>query len=623
MPARRARAKVAERQTRAEYVGQRFEREAVIEITDKQTRENGADSFTFSFSSEQPVERWFGNEVLSHEAAAADFSRLNNGAGPYLWNHNREVVLGRVDRAWIDGDRRGYCEVTWSPATKIRGSEEAKRRLEIESGIVRNVSFAYDIQDAVELDGNIVVTKWQALEVSSVSIPADPSVGLGRADSPSIEAESVNDAGSYPVQSQMTTETPTVDLEAVRSEAAASAAAAERDRITTIRAMTDRFGLSDLGEELIRGGRSVSDAQAAVLERMQDRKAEPVATAPATVEVGLNERETRRYSFLRALNALANPSDRQAQEAAAFERECSEAAAKAYERPAKGFLVPNEVLRRDLVVGTSTAGGNLVASELLSGSFIEMFRNRLAMARVNATVLTGLQGNISMPRQTSGSTAYWVGEGQPPTESQQAFDQVSMTPKTLGAFVDYSRKLLLQSSLDVEMMVRDDLTRVLALEMDRAGFYGTGSTNQPLGLSLTTGVNTQTITTYGTFAEYIGMETKIATANADVQSMYYIVNAAARGALKSTEKATGTAQFVYERMNGQDEINGYPVIVSNQLGNNDCFFGDWSQAVIGLWSGIDLTVDPYAGATSGNVRVIALQDCDFAIKQPAAFTFGT
>lgn len=618
MPARRARAKAAEPQTRAEYVGQRYEREAVIEIQDRQTRDDGGESFTFSFSSEQPVDRWFGPEVLSHDEDSADFTRLNGGAGPYLWNHNREVVLGRVDRAWVGNDRRGYCEVTWSPATKIDGSEEAKRRLEIESGIVRNVSFAYDIRDAVEVGGNILVTKWQALEISSVSIPADPSVGLGRADSPSIETESVNDAGSpYPVPTEMTTETPTVDLEVVRSEAAK----AERDRAAAIRAMAQRFDLADLGEELIRGGSSVSEAQAAVLENMQSRKAEqPVASAP---EVGLNERETRQYSFLRALNALANPGDRQAQQAAAFERECSEAAAKTYDRPAKGFMVPNEVLRRDLVVGTSTAGGNLVATELLSNSFIEMFRNRLALARVNATVLSGLQGNISMPRMTASSTAYWVGEGQAPTESQQAFDMVSMTPKTLGAFVDYSRKLLLQSSLDVETMIRDDLSKVLALELDRAAFYGTGSTNQPLGLSLTSGVNSQTITTFGTYAEYIGMETKVATANADVQSMYYILNASARGALKSTEKATGTAQFVYERMNGTDEINGYPVVISNQLTTNDCFFGDWSQAVIGLWSGIDLTVDPYAGSTSGNVRVIALQDCDFAIKQPAAFTFGT
>ena len=615
MPARRARAKAAEPQTRAEYVGQRFEREAVIEI---QTREEGKESFRFSFSSEQPVERWFGPEVLSHDADAADFSRLNNGAGPYLWNHNREVVLGRVDRAWIDSDRRGYCEVTWSPATKIRGSEEAKRRLEIESGIVRNVSFAYDILDAVERGGNIIVTKWQALEVSSVSIPADPTVGLDRSDDPSIQGESVKDAGSPTTCSnEMTTETPTVDLEVVRSEAAK----AERDRAATIRAMTERFNLADLGEELIRGGKSVAEAQAVVLERVGARKPEPVADANG--DIGMTDQEVREFRFLRALNYLANPNDRAAREAAAYEIEVSNAAQKRYGKTINGITVPNDVLRRDLTVGVPSAGGNLVGTNLLVGSFIELFRNRLALANAGVTVLNGLTDNIAIPRQTSSATAYWIGEGGSPTESQQAVDQVNMSPKGLAAFTDYSRRLLLQSSIDVENMIRDDFVRIMALEADRAGLYGIGGANQPLGLLNTTGIGTQTITGTGTFAEYIGMETDLGVANADAGSLRYIVNATTRGGLKSTEKAAGTAQFVYERMNGQDEINGYPVIVSNQLQSNDCVFGDFSQMVMGFWSGLDLMVDPYAGATAGNVRIIAMQDMDIAVRQPTAFCYGT
>ena len=189
----------------------------------------------------------------------------------------------------------------------------------------------------------------------------------------------------------------------------------------------------------------------------------------------------------------------------------------------------------------------------------------------------------------------------------------------MGAFVDYTRKTLLQSSIDVEAFVKGDLAKVLALEIDRAAIYGSGSSNQPLGLTGTSGIGTQTITTYGTFAEYIGMETDVAAANADAGSLRYIVNATARGALKSTEKASNTAQFVWEN----NEINGYPALVSNQLANNDALFGDFSQFVVGMWSGLDLTVDPYAGSTSGNIRIIALQDLDFAVKQAGAFCYGT
>ena len=168
-------------------------------------------------------------------------------------------------------------------------------------------------------------------------------------------------------------------------------------------------------------------------------------------------------------------------------------------------------------------------------------------------------------------------------------------------------------------MVRDDLARVIALELDRVGLNGSGSSNQPLGIINTTGIGTQSLTSFGTFEEYIGMETDVAAANADAGSLRYIINASARGALKSTKKDAGSGDFVFE----SNEINGYPVTVSNQLGNNDALFGDFSMLIMAMWSGLDLTVDPYAGATAGTVRIIALQDVDFAVKQPGAFCFAT
>jgi HK97 family phage major capsid protein/HK97 family phage prohead protease len=589
----------------------------------------GQDELRFSFSSEQPVERYFGTEVLSHDAGAADLSRLNSGA-PFLWNHDRDAVIGVVEGAELGNDRRGYCTVKWS-----RNTMAQEKRQDVEDGILRNVSFAYSIDKVEEHQDQMVVTKWTPLEVSLVSIPADNTVGLGRAyeEGDSItegstepqtdsevpeqgakEASAAPAASPKPLNEESMDNTP--DVEVIRSEAAK----AERARVASINALGEKLGMADLARELIDGGRSLDEARAAFLDK-QTLKADvtnPIASQAR--EVGLTDKETRQFSFVRALNYLVNPSDAKARQAAAFEIEVGEAAAKKYERSSNGIVIPNEVLRRDLVVGTSTAGGNLVAPELLSGSFIDLLRNRMAMMQAGVTMLSGLQGNIAIPRQSSAATAYWVGENASPTESQQAIDQVNMTPKTVGAYVDYSRRLLLQASVDVEAMVRNDLARVIALELDRAAIYGTGSTNQPLGLVNTTGIGSQTITTYGTFAEYIGMETKVAVANADAGAMRYIINANARGALKGTEKsATSTAQFVY----ADDEINGYSVIVSNQLGTNDCLFGDFSQFIVGMWSGLDLTVDPYAGSTAGTVRIIALQDVDFAVKQPGAFVFGT
>jgi len=567
-------------------------------------------SFEFPFSSEYPVMRYFGNEVLSHEMDAADLGRLNDGA-PLLFNHDPDRVVGVVERAWVDGEKkRGYAKVRFS-----RNSFAQEILADVRDNILRGISFGYSIDKMEERGGDFVATRWSPYEVSVVSIPADPTIGIGR----SLNDETIVQAApaASPTPEPEMENTP--DLEVIRSKAAE----AERTRIAAINALGEKHQMQDLARELIDGGRTLDEARAAVLEKLGSQTVEqPIRSADITAnDVGLSDKETRSFSFVRALNYLANPGDASARRAAEFEIEVGKAASQKYERASNGIVIPNEVLRRDLVVGTPSAGGNLVADELLSGSFIDLLRNRLALAQAGVTMLTGLQGNISIPRQTSAATAYWVGENSSPTESQQAIDQVNMTPKTVGAYVDYSRRLLLQSSIDVEGMVRNDLARVIALELDSAAIYGTGSSNQPLGLVNTTGIGSQTITTYGTFAEYIGMETDVASANADAGSMRYIINAAARGALKSTAKSASAvaAGFVFE----DGEINGYPAIVSNQLTNNDALFGDFSMMIMGMWSGLDLTVDPYAGATAGTVRIIALQDVDVAVKQPGAFCYGT
>jgi HK97 family phage major capsid protein len=328
----------------------------------------------------------------------------------------------------------------------------------------------------------------------------------------------------------------------------------------------------------------------------------------------------RSFSFQRAINALANPQDRKLWEAAAFERECSEAAAAKAGKTAQGIMVPNEVLRRDLTVGTASAAGDLVGVDFRPGSFIELLRNRSALAGLGVTSLTGLSGNVAIPRQTGAATAYWVAESGAPTESNQTVDQVNLSPKTVGAFTDYSRKLMLQSSIDVEQMIRQDLATVLALEIDRVGLYGLGNSNQPLGIKLTTGINTKDFAANTpTYAEVVDMESLIAADNADIGAMAYLMNASMRGALKTKDKGTDTGAYVFEP---GGTVNGYNAVVSNQVATNDIFFAVWSQLIMGMWSGLDLTVDPYTHSTSGTVRVVALQDVDFAVRHPEGFCRG-
>ena len=571
-------------------------------------------SLEFSFSSEAPVARWFGDEVLSHAAESVDLARLNDGA-PLLWNHNPDQVLGVVERGWIDEEKkRGMVSVRFS-----RSAFAEEKLADIRDGILRNVSVGYSINDADQArDGSIVATSWQPHEVSVVSVPADASVGIGR-QLETTQAASAADQTQPPIDPME----PTIDIEAVKAQAAAD----ERSRVASITGLCREHGADDLAQGLIERGATETEAMKDVLAAIGKRAKQPATPAAAaqpiagaSADIGLTEKEARSYSFLKAIRAQAFPNDRAAFEAAAFEREVSAATSERMGGDARGYLVPHDVLKRDLTVGTASAAGDLVFTDARPGSFIELLRNRLALATLGVQTLTGLVGPVAIPKQTGGATAYWVAEKGEPTESNPTVGQVNLNAKTLGAFTEFSRRLILQSSIDVESMVRRELATVMALEIDRAALYGTGTSSQPKGLKFVTGINTVDFAANApTYAEVVAMETAINADNADIGAMADLTNSTIYGGFKTTEKASSTAQFILEP---GGTVNGYNVVRSNQVESNDVFFGVWNQILMGMWGALDLQVNPYALDKSGGVRVTAFQDVDVAVRYAECFTRG-
>lgn len=364
-------------------------------------------------------------------------------------------------------------------------------------------------------------------------------------------------------------------------------------------------------------------------------------TQPASADIGMSAREVQRYSLVRVIRATAAAmrGDHRAMDEAGLEMEASRAVAQQLGREPQGFFVPYDWQRanpqgeqRDLNVGAPTAGGNLVSTDLLAQSFIEMLRNRMLVRQAGATVLSGLVGDIAIPRQTGGATAYWVAESGAPTESQQTVDQVAMSPKTVGAFTDISRKLLLQSSVDVEQFVRGDLSSTLGMALDLASLHGTGQNNQPTGIALVDGIGSVAGGDNGlapAWSHIINLETEVAVDNADVGRLAYMTNAKVRGKLKQTAKVS-SSDSVMLWGEGSTPLNGYGAWVTNQVASNltkgsangvcsAIFFGNWADLVIGLWGGLDILVDPYTGGTSGTVRVITLQDADIAVRHAQSF----
>lgn len=609
-----------------------------------------------SFSSTAPYQRWWGNEILDHGKKSVRLGRLN-GSAAVLVNHKTDDQVGVVEKAWLDGDK-GRAVVRFGKSAR---AEEVYQ--DVKDGIRKLVSVGYRIHEIIlekSKDGEgdtYRVTDWEPYEISIVSVPADTSIGVDRDGQPagfdprSLLTEEEDDmnfarnaanGGPAPVAAVAA---PAIQNEQRSADggpqAAAPAAPAqdraaiqrdERDRIANIRAMGERLNCADLAERAIEAGTTIDAFVRDFNARVPQAESIRTAETPA---IGLSEREAQSYSFVRLFHALANPTNLEAQRSAGFELECSAAALQRGNPTSQqgAHRIPLDVLagQRDLSVGTATAGGHLVATELRSNAFIDMLRNAMALEQLGVTTLTDLNGNLAIPRQTGGATAYWVAEGAATTESQQAFDQVSLTPKTVSAYTDMTRSLLMQSSISVDQLVRRDLATVLALAIDSAGINGSGSSNQPRGVLNVAGIGSEAGGTNGaapTWDNIVNLETKVANVNAAIGSLGYLTNSAVRGKLKRTQRFSSTnGDPVWERDN---TMNGYRAAVSNQVPSNltkgsasgicsAIVYGNWADLIVGLWGGLDVLVNPYILSGTGSVRIEVFQSCDLGVRHPESF----
>ena len=598
------------------------------EVTRFERASEDGRTFTFPFSSEFPVNRYFGPEVLSHARGAADLSRLNDGA-PLLFNHNPDQLIGVVERAWIDEQaKRGYATVRFS-----RSPLGQQMLADVQDGVLRNVSFGYAIDNLEERNGDYVATSWNPYEVSIVSIPADPTVGVGR----SLDVQPAAKAASTPPMESPTPMDTTPDLSVVRAEAAE----AERSRIAGINALCTKHGLADLGRQLIESGRGLDEARKAVLDTLEVRQ-EPIDKGTGTVD--LSVKEQRSYSVVRAINAAitGNWND------AGLEREVSAEIERQTGRATSGFFMPHnlEMARAPYAVGAAGTGGNLVATSLLASSFIDVLRNNALIMSLGPTVLSGLVGNVAIPRATATSQTYWVTEATAITESEATFDQVTLSPKQIGARSQYSRLALQQTTPDIEMIVRNDLAKVMALGIDKAAISGTGSSGQPTGILNQSGIGSVAMGTNGAaftdsasgstsgLDQLIALEGKLDVANALNGNLYYLTNAKVVQALKKLKTAYG--EYLWTAMDGVTTngtpggVNGYTVARSNQVPSNltkgsgsnlsALIFGDFSQLIVGMWGALEVLPNPYgAGYNAGSVDIRAMQTCDIAIRHAESF----
>ena len=604
------------------------------EATDFQVAEDDR-TIEFPFSSEYPVARYFGEEILSHERGAADLSRLNNGA-PLLFNHDPDRVIGVVERGWIDEDKkRGYVSVRFS-----RNAFAQEILADVKDGVLRNVSFGYQIREMDQRSsGEFLATAWGVHEVSVVSIPADPTVGVGRA----LDAQPAAPAAPQTPETQPVVEMEnTPDLSVVRAEAAAEAAKAERTRIAGITALTEKHGMGDLGRQLIESGRSIDDARAAVLDKLDAKPVEPVK------QIEMDQRDAAQYSITAGIRA-ALTGDWTSREAGLV-REMSQEVERSglNKTTARSFFVPFSALRATYVTSGATTGGNLVATDLMADEFIEALRNNSIMLGLGVRTMTGLVGNVAIPRRASVASTYYLGsETTAITQSESTFDQVTLSPKNLAALSKYSRQTLLQGTPGIEQLVRRDITDGINLGIDLGVLNGSGSAGQPEGIMQTTGIGSVALGTNGgpiTVESLVDLEEQVLIDNGALNrdNIAYVTNAKVLAELKKLRaggSTTGDGTFLVNnqldalgRGATPTSVNGYPLYVTNQVPSNltkgassgvcsAMLMGDFSQAMVGFWgNGLEITVgedsDDFSKALT-SVRGIVTYDV--AVRHPESF----
>jgi HK97 family phage major capsid protein len=347
------------------------------------------------------------------------------------------------------------------------------------------------------------------------------------------------------------------------------------------------------------------------------------------------DREMRNFSIVRALASGAGLDVD-----AAREREISQEIARRAGRTFNGIAVPLAVLRRQVeqrVVTTTTPsgtpGGSLIQTTVDGEQYIDLLRAALRIRQLGARYITGLTGNVDVPRLAQTASAGWVAENTPLTASDEGFDKVSLRPHHAGALVEFSRNMLQQSvAPGIEDLVRADLAAGLARVLDAAAIKGTGAANDPTGILNTSGIGSVAMGTNGgaiTWPAVLGLVESIEVGNVGDDARAFLGNPKVKASAMQTPKVAGVALgFV---MDEPDELAGYDYASTNLIpangtkgtgtGLSTLIYGNWSDLLIGVWSELDILVNPFESTAyaKGNVQVRAMMTCDVQLRHPQSF----
>lgn len=600
---------------------------------DRSAIDEASRTVALSFSSEEPYDRYFGTEILDHSPSSVRLGRLASGSAPFLMNHDTDEQIGVVDSVEISADRTGRALVRFS-----RSAEAQEYFQDVIDGIRGNISVGYIVHKMVMQEstdnGEVYrVTDWEPLEISLVAVPADPSVGVGR----SLENDQIDTIIERPAaqevipetRSQEPPNTPQIIIERnyiMEQNQMQQGRDAEQKRAADLLAIADvyhQFGAREMVAEFIRNAKTPEQFKDALMEKITAKHSDA-----SQAEIGMSNNERRNYSLIRAVQAAISGDWSKA----GLERSASLAVAQRMGVSPEGFFVPVDSFTRAFTVGTAAEAGNLVQTSVLGNEFVDVLRNKLILAKLGIRMLGGLTSNIAIPKKASAATIGSYTENGAATPSTVNTGQIALSPKRVSGQVTYTKQALIQSSLDVDAMLRDDLTQTTAVQIENLIINGTAAGNQPRGILNQSGIGAVIGGVNGlqiNWGHVVDLESACANANSEPDLLSgYAVNTKSRGWLKKVQKGTNLP-MIWET--GDMQLNGYRAAVSNNLSSTlnkgtssgNCssliFGSDWSDLVFAMFGGFDVVTDPYTKAGTGEVVITCNQFIDVALRQPASF----
>ena len=581
-------------------------------------------------SSETPVYRnilgYEFYEVLDH-SGEVDLTRMNDG-GPVLNTHEGEQI-GVVEKSWLQ-DKKVYSQIRFSK----NNPKAVQIFKDIKDKVIRNVSIDYSYSvEPIETGTKdnlpvLTIKRFEILGVSIVPIPADNAVGFGRKGGlKSLEAgtlEALGDgtpqkeAGCLAVEPKQE-ETKLNKRKVLQMENVQEILNAEQKRRDAIDTLVNGFkgieGVSEFGEKAKRNLTSEEEFSKDLMKFVAKSGSFSTSKVEETeikkANTWLPEKEARSFSISKVIKSIGEGTKLDG-----IEKEITDEMNRKYGSPRKGsFHVPMEVLMMKRANDTSTGakGGYLIENQNLG--FIDLLRNKTFVQKLGATVLTGLQADLVLPKLSSGTTVSWLGENALQSDSEIVLGQTISRPKFARGLSYVSRALVTQSNPSADNLVMTDLVSNTAIAVDHACLHGAGG-DEPLGIANVTGIGSVD-TSSATFAKMLSFESTVATANGDVGNFSFLTTPAIRADLKATSKDTGSGQYVWQ--NGQ--IDGYNAYATNQVDSSNIFFGNWAELIVAYWgSGIEVEVlktERYS--KYGFYDVISYSMVDSILRQPACF----